>query len=322
MAKNNFWKGKKVLVTGGGGFLGKVVIRKLKEKGVSDENIIDPRSKDYDLTEQSDVRKLFKKFKPNIVLHIAGQTGGIQDNRDNPGRYFYNNLMIGSLTIEEARRAGVEKLVAVGSVCSYPKFAPIPFKEEDLWNGYPEETNAPYGLAKKMMLVQSQAYRQQYGFNSNHLLMINLYGPGDHFDPVRSHVIPALIMKFMKAKESGEKEVVAWGTGKASREFLYVDDAAEAIILAAERYDSSEPVNIGASFEITIKDLTELIARLIGYKGKVVWDTTKPDGQPRRKLDTSKAKKEFGFKSKVSFEEGLRKTITWYKKNLAPSESK
>lgn len=316
MTKPNFWSDKKVLVTGAGGFLGKFVIEKLKERGAYEKNIFSPRSKDYDLTEQEDVRQMFKKFKPEIVLHVAGQTGGIQDNRENPGKYFYNNLMIGALTIEEARKAGVKKLVAVGSVCEYPKITPVPFKEENLWDGYPEETNAPYGLAKKMMGVQSQAYYSQYGFNSSHLLMINLYGPGDHFDPVRSHVVPALIMKFINAQERGEKEVVAWGTGKASREFLYVEDAAEAIVLAAERYNSPDPVNIGASFEITIKDLTDLIAKLTGFKGIVVWDTTKPDGQPRRKLDTSKAEKEFGFVSKVSFEEGLKKTIDWYKSSV------
>jgi len=255
---------------------------------------------------------LLADSRPDIVIHLAARVGGIGANREHPAEFFYDNLMMGVQLLHESWKAGVQKFVAIGTVCAYPKFTPVPFREEDLWNGYPEETNAPYGLAKKMLLVQSQAYREQYGFNSIFLLPVNLYGPGDNFDPDSSHVIPALIKKFVEAKQRGNKQVVAWGDGSPTREFLYVDDAAEAIVLAAREYDSSEPVNIGSSFEISIRELTELIAELVGYEGEVVWDTTKPNGQPRRKLDISRANREFGFRSRTPFRDGLRQTIDWY----------
>ena len=307
----SFWKDKNVVVTGGAGFLGSYVVEKIKKRGCKD--IFVPRSCDFDLREKEAIVRLYKETQPNIVIHLAAVVGGIGANRENPGKFFYDNLIMGLQLIEQARLFKVDKFVAVGTVCAYPKYTPVPFKEEDLWNGYPEETNAPYGLAKKMLLVQSQAYRQQYGFNSIYLLPVNLYGPRDNFDPKSSHVIPALIKKCIDAIENNENQIVVWGTGKASREFLYVEDAAEAIILATEKYDKSEPVNIGSGMEITIKELVELIAQLAGFKGEIVWDTTKPDGQPRRCLDTSKAEKEFGFKAKMGFEEGLKRTIKWYR---------
>ena len=308
----SFWKNKSVVVTGGAGFLGSHVVEKLKER--SCENIFVPRSRDLDLREKEAIVKLYQETQPNIVIHLAAVVGGIGANRENPGKFFYDNLIMGVQLIEQARLFKVDKFVAIGTVCAYPKYTPVPFKEEDLWNGYPEETNAPYGLAKKMMLVQSQAYRQQYGFNSIFLLPVNLYGAKDNFDLKSSHVIPALIKKCIDAIENKENQIVVWGTGKASREFLYVEDAAEGILLATERYNKSEPVNLGSGMEITIKDLVELIARLTGFNGELVWDTTKPDGQPRRCLDTSKAEKEFGFKAKMGFEEGLKRTIEWYRK--------
>jgi len=302
-------KNKKIIVTGGAGFLGKHLVKKLIERGIPKENVFIPRFKEYDLRKEQDIKRMFSDFKANIVIHLAGIVGGIGFNREKPGELFYDNLIMGIQLIEQARLNKIEKFVAIGTICAYPKFTPVPFKEKDLWNGYPEETNAPYGLAKKMLLVQSQAYRQQYGFNSIFLLPVNLYGPGDNFDPKSSHVIPALIKKCVDAKE----KITVWGTGKASREFLYVEDAAEGIILATEKYNKSEPVNLGAGFEITIKDLVEKIAKLTGFKGEIEWDHSKPDGQPRRMLDVSKAKKEFDFTAKTNFDEGLKKTIEWYK---------
>ena len=309
-----FWSDKKVVVTGGAGFLGKEVVWQLKLKGCT--RITVPRSKDCDLCDPLAIKKLLAKAKPDMIIHLAAVVGGIGANRENPGKFFYENLMMGVQLIEQARLHQVPKVVAIGTICAYPKFCPVPFKEDTIWDGYPEETNAPYGLAKKMLLVQSQAYRQQYGYNSIYLLPVNLYGPHDNFDPSSSHVIPALIRKCIEAKERGDKEIVVWGTGKATREFLYVDDAARGIILASEKYNSSEPVNLGAGFEITIKDLVKLIVKLTGFKGNVVWDATKPDGQPRRCLDTSLARKAFGFQAKVKFEQGLKKTIQWYQEQL------
>ncbi|TET09959.1 MAG: GDP-L-fucose synthase [Candidatus Atribacteria bacterium] len=303
-------KNKKIIVTGGAGFLGKYLVEKLKERGCS--NIFIPRIEEYDLRNLDDIIKIYKLAKADIVIHLAAVVGGIGANRENPGSFFYDNLIMGVQLMEEARKSSIEKFVAIGTICAYPKFTPVPFKEEDLWNGYPEETNAPYGLAKKMLLVQSQAYRQQYGFNSIFLLPVNLYGPGDNFDPKSSHVIPALIKRFYEAKINNEPEVIVWGTGNATREFFYVEDCAEAIVLATEKYDKPDPVNIGAGFEISIKDLANLIKEIIGFKGKIVWDTSKPDGQPRRCLNTSRAEKEFGFKAKTKFNEGLKKTIDWY----------
>jgi GDP-L-fucose synthase len=305
-----FWVNKVVTVTGGAGFLGSYVAKKLKEKGC--KNIFIPRSKGYDLVNREACKKLYEDSRPDILIHLAAVVGGIGINQKNPGMFFYKNLMMGAQLMEEGRLFGLQKFVALGTVCAYPKHTSIPFKEEELWNGYPEETNAPYGLAKKMMLVQSQAYRQQYGFNSIFLLPANLYGPGDNFDPDLSHVIPALIKKCIDAIEHNGSEVVVWGTGKATREFLYVEDAAEGVVLAAERYNKSDPVNLGAGFEISIKDLVQLIAKLTGFKGKIIWDPSKPDGQPRRMLDTTKAFKEFGFKARMPLEEGLRLTIEWY----------
>ena len=303
----SFWNEKSVLVTGGAGFLGTNVVIKLKSRGC--KKIFVPRSKDYNLIKREDVCRVYEDSEPDLVIHLAANVGGIGANMASPGEFFYNNLMMGVQLLEEARQRDVGKFVAIGTVCAYPKFTPVPFREEDLWNGYPEETNAPYGLAKKMLLVQSQAYRAQYGYNSIFLLPVNLYGPGDNFDPSTSHVIPALIRKCVEAKEQNKKEIVVWGTGSASREFLYVEDCAEAIVLAGEKYNKSDPVNIGAGREISVKDLIQLITRLTGFAGKIVWDTTKPDGQPRRCLDVSKAKKEFGFTAKMGFEEGLRRTI-------------
>lgn len=308
----SYLENKRIIVTGGAGFLGKQVVEKLKERGCN--VIFIPRSKDYDLVNMDDIKRLYADVNPDIVIHLAAVVGGIGANSENPGRFFYDNLMMGVQMMEQGRLHGIDKFVAVGTICCYPKFTPVPFKEDDLWNGYPEETNAPYGLAKKMLLVQSQAYRQQYGFNSIFLLPVNLYGPGDNFDPCCSHVIPALIKKCVDAIENGEDEIVVWGTGKATREFIYVEDAAEGIIRAAERYDGNEPVNIGAGFEISIKELVDLIVKLTGFDGRVVWDITKPDGQPRRCLDTSRAEREFGFKAKYKFEEGLKRTVDWYAK--------
>lgn len=303
---------KRLLVTGGAGFLGKHVVRELERRGCRE--IFIPRSKDYNLVKSEAVKRVYRDAKPDVVIHLAAVVGGIGANRENPGKFFYDNLMMGVQMMEQGRLFEIEKFVAIGTVCAYPKFTPVPFKEDDLWNGYPEETNAPYGLAKKMLLVQSQAYRQQYGFNAIFLLPVNLYGPGDNFDLQSSHVIPALIRKFTEAVRDNRREVEVWGTGEVSREFLYVEDAAEAIVLATERYNKPEPVNIGAGFEIKIKDLVKLIAEFTEFSGEIRWDTSKPDGQPRRRLDTSKAKQEFGFEAKVDFREGLRRTIEWYKR--------
>lgn len=302
---------KKILVTGGAGFLGIKLVGELVRNGAKLQNIKVPRSKEHDLREKSVVAKVVKG--QDIIIHLAANVGGIGYNQKNPGTLFYDNLIMGAHLMEEARKAGVEKFVAVGTICAYPKYTPVPFKEDDLWDGYPEETNAPYGLAKKMMLVQAQSYRTQYGFNAIYLLPVNLYGPGDNFNPESSHVIPALIKKFVDAQKKKAKEVVIWGTGKPTREFLYVEDAARAITLATLKYNSSEPVNIGSSFEISIKELAQLIKKITGFKGKVIFDHTKPDGQPRRKLDVTLAKKFFGFESGVTFEDGLRETIDWYK---------
>lgn len=308
--KKSFWKNKTVLVTGGAGFLGSHLVDLIKT--LSPKKIIVPRSKDYDLREKSVCAKLVKNV--DIVIHLAANVGGIGYNQEFPGTLFYDNLLMGVHLMEEARKAKVKKFVAIGTICAYPKITPIPFKEENLWDGYPEETNAPYGLAKKMLLVQSQAYKDQYNFNSIYLLPVNLYGPRDNFDPKSSHVIPALIKKFIDAKKSNSPTVEIWGTGKPTREFLYVEDAARAIVLATEDYNSSEPVNLGSSFEISIRELAQTIKKVVGFKGKVVFNTSKPDGQPRRKLDVSRAKKGFGFESQVSFEEGLKKTVEWYQK--------
>ena len=307
----DFWKETRFLVTGGAGFLGGHTLKLLRERGV--KYVFVPRSAEFNLTKEEAVVRLYSETRPDIIIHLAATVGGIGANRENPGRFFYENLMMGAQLMEQARLFGVKKFVALGTICSYPKFTPVPFKEENLWDGYPEETNAPYGLAKKMLLVQSQAYRQQYGFNSIFLLPVNLYGPGDNFDPASSHVIPALIKKCMDAIRNREEEIVVWGTGKATREFLYAEDCAEAILLATERYDRSDPVNIGAGFEISIKDLAELIAVISGFHGRIIWDHTKPDGQPRRMLDTARAFQEFGFKAKTQFREGLKKTIEWYR---------
>ena len=305
---------KRIILTGGAGFLGKYVVKKLKERNCKE--IFVPIIEEYDLRYLDAVKRMYKDAKADILIHLAAVVGGIGANRENPATFFYGNLIMGIQLMEQARLTGIEKFVALGTICAYPKFTPVPFKEEDLWNGYPEETNAPYGLAKKMSLVQSQAYRQQYGFNSIFLLPVNLYGPGDNFNPKSSHVIPALIKKFYDAKINNQSEVIVWGTGKATREFFYVEDCAEAIVLATEKYDKPDPVNIGAGFEISIKELANLIREIIGFKGKIVWDTSKPDGQPRRCLDTSKAEKEFGFKAKTNFDEGLKKTIEWYEEYI------
>lgn len=313
--KTEFLKGKQVLVTGGAGFLGSYVVEKLQERGC--QEIFVPRSKDYDLREKESIIRLYDEIKPEIVIHLAAVVGGIGANRKYSGKFFYDNAIMGIQLIEYARRFQLKKFVCVGTVCSYPKYTPVPFREEDLWNGYPEETNAPYGLAKKMLLVQLQAYRQQYGFNGIYLLPVNLYGPRDNFDPEYSHVIPAIVKKYVDARDRGEDRIVAWGTGEASREFLYVEDAAEAIVSAAELYNKPDPVNIGSGEEIKIKDLIHLVKELSRFEGTVEWDPSKPDGQPRRKLDTKKAFEEFGFRARTSFREGLERTINYYEEMRA-----
>jgi GDP-L-fucose synthase len=306
---------KRVLITGGSGFLGRHVVSAFERHGCRD--IVVVRKAQYDLTREPDVERLFSEKRPHIVVHLAAVVGGIGANRESPGRFFYQNVMMGALTMEHARKSGVEKFVGVGTICAYPKLAPIPFLERDLWNGYPEETNAPYGIAKKMLLVQGQAYREQYGFDAIHLLPVNLYGPHDNFDPSSSHVIPALVRKCLEAVDAGAGEVVCWGTGNATREFLYVEDCAEAIVLAAEKYDEPEPVNLGAGFEISIRDLAELIADLTGFRGRLVFDRTKPDGQPRRSLDVTRARNSFGFAATTDFRTGLKRTVEWYKAERA-----
>jgi GDP-L-fucose synthase len=310
---NNSLIGKRICVTGGGGFLGCRVVTQLQARGC--ENVFVVRHKDYDLVKGDDVERLYRDASPQIMIHLAAVVGGIGANRENPGLFFYQNLMMGAQLIEGARMHDVEKFVQIGTICAYPKHTPVPFREEDLWNGYPEETNAPYGLAKKALLVQAQAYREQYGLNAIYLLPVNLYGPGDNFDPNSSHVIPALIKKCVDAVESGNSLIEVWGTGTATREFLYVDDAAEGIVLAAEHYDGREPVNIGAGREISIRDLVHVIAKESGFTGDIQWDVTKPDGQPRRALDTARAEELFGFRAKTDFVEGLRRTIEWYRAN-------
>ncbi len=306
-----FWPGRRVMVTGGGGFLGTAGTAGVHAAGATE--IFVPRSRDYDLRTHDGIAAALADGRPELIIHLAAVVGGIGANRENPGRFFYENAIMGIELMEQARLAGVAKYVQIGTVCSYPKFTPVPFHEDDLWDGYPEETNAPYGLAKKMLLVQGQAYRQQYGFNVIHLIPVNLYGPGDNFDPASSHVIPALIKKCVDAQEAGSDHIDVWGSGSASREFLYVDDAADGIVLGAERYDGAEPVNLGVGQEITIRDLVELIVRLTRFKGRIEWDPSKPDGQPRRALDTSRARELFGFVSGTTFEEGLRRTIEWYR---------
>jgi len=306
---------QRIVVTGGVGFLGRYVTAELRRAGVPADRILVPRHADYELTDERAVERMYADMRPTVVIHLAAEVGGIGANRENPGRFFYANMAMGLHLVEHARRVGLAKFVQVGTICAYPKFTPVPFREEDLWNGYPEETNAPYGIAKKSLLVMLQAYRQQYGLNGIYLLPVNLYGPGDDFDPRTSHVIPALIRKFVEAGESGADEVVVWGTGNASREFLYVEDCARGIVLAAERYDSPEPVNLGAGFEITIRELAEKIRELASYKGRLVWDRSKPDGQPRRRLDTSRAAERFGFSAQLGFDDGLRRTIDWFAKN-------
>jgi len=306
---------ERIVLTGGAGFLGKHLQQELRGRGVPPENIRVPLIEEYDLTHEDDVVRIYQEMRPTIVIHLAAQVGGIGANRENPGRFFFANMAMGLHLIEQARLHGIKKFVQIGTICAYPKFTPVPFKEENLWNGYPEETNAPYGIAKKALLVMLQAYRQQYGLNGIFLLPVNLYGPGDNFDLRTSHVIPALIRKFCTAIDRGEDKVVIWGTGSASREFFYVKDAARAIALATERYDGSDPVNLGAGFEITIKDLVEKIKDLTGFQGEIVWDTRQPDGQPRRCLDTSRAKEFFGFEAQMPFDEGLRETIERWKAN-------
>ena len=300
-------------MTGGAGFLGSAVVKNLQQRGYG--RIFVPRVEEYDLRKEPDIRKMYKDARPDVVIHLAAVVGGIGANRENPGRFFYDNAIMGIQLIEFGRQVGVEKMVVIGTICAYPKFSPIPFREDDLWNGYPEETNAPYGIAKKALLVQCQAYRQQYGMKAIFLLPVNLYGPNDNFDPSSSHVIPALIKKCVDAREAGDHEIVVWGDGSPTREFIYVDDAAEGIVLATERYDEADPVNIGAGFEISIKDLVKTIVRLTRFPGRVVWDRSQPNGQPRRKLDTSRAKERFGFEARTDFETGLKETIEWYEQH-------
>ncbi|MBD3245683.1 MAG: NAD-dependent epimerase/dehydratase family protein [Candidatus Omnitrophica bacterium] len=310
MSGQNSLVAKRITVTGGAGFLGSVVVRTLNARGCAHVDV--PRKEEYDLRDVGAVRKLYRDFMPEVVIHLAAKVGGIGLNREKPGELFFDNALMGLCVMEEARKAGVEKFVTVGTICAYPKFTPVPFREENLWNGYPEETNAPYGLAKKMLLVQAQSYRRQYGMNVIYLLPVNLYGPGDNFDPRSSHVIPALVRKCVEAVRAGEKEIVVWGSGNSTREFLYVDDAAEAIVLAAEKYNDGAPVNIGAGFEISIRELAETIKELVGFRGTFRWDHGQPDGQPRRRVDTSKARQEFGFTARTEFREGLKRTIEWY----------
>jgi GDP-L-fucose synthase len=309
----NFWPDQRVVVTGGAGFLGTHVVAALQQRGCKD--VTAPRSKEYDLRDRAAIRRLLETAKPTIVLHLAAVVGGIGANREHPGKFFYENAIMGIELIEQARQFKLSKIVVVGTICAYPKFTPVPFKEDDIWNGYPEETNAPYGVAKKALLVQCQSYREEYGLNGVYLLPVNLYGPRDNFDPSSSHVIPALIKKCVDARDSGAKFIECWGTGSATREFLYVDDATEGILLAAERYNKSDPVNLGAGQEISIKTLVETVARLTKFQGEIRWDATKPDGQPRRCLDTTRAEREFGFRAATPFEEGLRKTIAWYEQH-------
>lgn len=311
MVENNFWKDRKVCVTGGAGFLGSFIVEQLHQKGAGE--VFVPTVQQYDLVQLDAVKRLLADAQPDVIIHLAAKVGGIGANREHPADFFYDNLMMGVQLMHEAWKAGVSKFVAIGTVCAYPKFTPVPFREADLWNGYPEETNAPYGLAKKMLLVQAQAYRQQYGYDAIYLLPVNLYGPRDNFDPNSSHVIPALIRKVLEAQEAGAEEVVVWGDGSPTREFLYVEDAAEGIIRAAEFYDGSEPVNLGSGCEISIKDLALLIGRLVGFTGRFVFDASKPNGQPRRGLDVSRAEQYFGFRAQTNFEEGLRRTISWYR---------
>ncbi len=313
MEPKEFWRERRVCVTGGAGFLGSFVLEKLRQRGA--KQIFVPTIEKYDLVQPESIKQMLADSRPDLIIHLAAHVGGIGANREHPAEFFYDNLMMGVQLMDQAWKQSVEKFVAIGTVCAYPKFTPVPFKEEDIWNGYPEETNAPYGLAKKMLLVQAQAYRQQYGYNAIYLLPVNLYGPRDNFNPSSSHVIPAQIRKCIEAQEAGEDEIVSWGDGSPTREFIYVEDAAEAIVLASELYNGSEPVNIGSGREISIKDLTDLIARLSGFTGKIVWDTSKPNGQPRRGLDTSRAEQYFGFKAQTLFEEGLRRTIEWYREN-------
>lgn len=315
MTDNSFWQDKRVCVTGGAGFLGSFVTKKLQERGV--QEIFVPTIEKYDLVQIDSIKQMYEDSKPDIVIHLAAMVGGIGANREHPADFFYGNLMMGVQLIHEAWLRGVQKFVALGTICAYPKFTPVPFSEDDLWNGYPEETNAPYGLAKKMLLVQSQAYRQQYGFNSIFLMPVNLYGPRDNFNPQSSHVIPALIKKCMEAKAANLPSIEVWGDGSPTREFLYVEDAAEGILLATEKYNGSEPVNLGSGMEISIKELVTLIARLTGFEGELIWDKTKPNGQPRRRLNVERAEREFGFKAQVNFEEGLRRTIEWYKTQMS-----
>jgi GDP-L-fucose synthase len=307
------WQDKRVCVTGGAGFLGSYILEKLDKRGVRPENLFVPKIENYNLVNLADIRRMLDDSRPDVVIHLAAHVGGIGANREKPAEFFYDNLMMGVQLIHESWKRGLEKFVAIGTICAYPKFTPLPFNEDNIWDGYPEETNAPYGLAKKMLLVQSQAYRQQYGFNSIYLLPVNLYGPRDNFNPASSHVIPALIKKFLDAIDKDETEVVVWGDGSPTREFIYAEDAAEGILMAAEHYNGAEAVNIGSGFEISIKELAELIGRLTGFNGKLVWDTSKPNGQPRRRLDTRRAAEYFGFRAKVDFEEGLKKTIDWYR---------
>ncbi|HEY2901087.1 MAG TPA: GDP-L-fucose synthase [Polyangia bacterium] len=309
-----FWQGKRVVVTGGAGFLGSFVVERLQAGGAT---VVVPRSREYDLVDRAACARLLRDARPDVVIHLAARVGGIGANRDNPGRFLFENLMMGTQLFEECRLAKIPKLIATGTICAYPKFAPIPFKEDDIWNGYPEETNAPYGLAKKMMLAQSQAYRDQYGMNSVVVFPVNLYGPRDNFDLQSSHVIPAMIRKFVSARAAGQPEVGLWGDGTPTREFLYVEDAADGILLAAERYDSSDPVNLGSGEEISIRDLATLIARATGFEGKFIWDTSKPNGQPRRRLDVSRAKARFGFEARTPFSVGIPKTVAFYQDHRA-----
>jgi GDP-L-fucose synthase len=304
----------RILVTGSGGFVGNALLAKFKERGYT--NILPVRRKEFDLTHESEVQRLYTELRPDVVMHMAAEVGGIGANRDNPGRYFFANLAMGMHLIEGARKHGIKKFLQVGTICAYPKFTPVPFKEEELWNGYPEETNAPYGIAKKALLVMCQSYRQQYGLKAIYVLPVNLYGPHDNFHLHTSHVIPALIRKCVEARERGDAEVVAWGSGSASREFLYVDDCAEGLLLALEKYDSPEPINLGNGREITIKDLTEMVARIAGFKGSIRWDLTKPDGQPRRCLDVGRAARELGFHAKTTLEDGLKKTVEWFENHV------